>query len=170
MSACTHWMVCIWAALTAFSPSRALATDSHRERPASIKNIELVKPGKTSVSELRQILGSPRSVVREGPTREYYFFDLGEGSTMDATISLRRGVVDYISYLCSESLKEVREKYGEKPSSTQTLRSKGIGYYRTFKQAIYEEQGRGFVYDSKSQKVKACLVWRPGEKFEELGS
>src|SRR5688572_9116932 len=77
-----------------------LTSEISNAAPNSTFKADLVKPGKTSVAKLKEVLGKPRNVYRVGPTREYHFYDLGEGSTTDATISVKSGVVEYITYLC----------------------------------------------------------------------
>lgn len=128
---------------------------------------ESVKPGQTSDNELRTLLGRPAQVVREG-TREYHFYQLGIGATMDATVALRGGVVEYVTYLCEETLESVKLKFKDEQSVTTGVRGQGAGLSGGLSQLTFPAQGKGFLYKPKSRKVKACVAWVPGRKFDEI--
>lgn len=127
---------------------------------------DLVEPGKTQTTQLKALLGQPVRVVRESPRHEFYFYDLGEGSTMDATLSVRNGVVEYMSYLCSDSIKDVHAKFSGEPSIQRTVSAAGSGYASSLTQVLYEGRGRGYLYEPRSLKIRACMAWEPGHKFE----
>lgn len=137
------------------------------ERPAF--RPEQINPGQTDTASLKTMLGKPLRVVREGASREYYFYSLGEGSTMDATVSVRSGKVEYITYLCNESLKDVRAKYENEPSIQRTVEREANGFAGALNQIVYESRGRGYLYEPKTGKVRACMAWEPGRRFAELG-
>lgn len=128
---------------------------------------EKVKPGQTSENELQAMLGRPIQVMREG-TREYHFYRLGVGATMDATVALRGGVVEYVTYLCEETLDDVKSKFKDEQSVTSAVRGQGGGLSGALSQLTYPVQGKGFLYKPKSRKVKACVTWVPGRKFDEI--
>jgi hypothetical protein len=129
---------------------------------------DLIEPGKTQGSDLKKLMGRPMRMLRDG-TREYYFYDLDSGSAMDATVSVKKGVVEYVSYLCGPTMKEVNAEFKGLTSTTHVVRTSGPGYSGSAQQILYPERGRGFLVEHKSRKVKACMAWEPGRKFEELG-
>lgn len=131
---------------------------------------ELVEPGKTQVSKLSALLGKPYRVVREGPTREYHFYRLGNGSTMDTTVHIKSGVVEYMTYLCNETIEDIEAKYGSAKKTEKVVRKSGNAYIGALSQVTYPELGRGFIYEPKTKKVKACVAWEPGQKIDGIGS
>lgn len=131
---------------------------------------ELVQPGKTQVSKLGDLLGKPYRVVREGPTREYYFYRLGNGSTMDTTVHVKSGVVEYMTYLCNDSIGVIEAKYGAEKKNEKVIRKTGNAYIGALSQVIYPEIGRGFIYEPKTKKVKACVAWEPGQNIDSIGT
>lgn len=140
-----------------------------RREPVREFHPDRIRPGETQSSELRKLLGKPIRVVREGATREYYFYDLGEGSTMDATVSVRGGVVEYVTYLCSESFKEIKSRHSGEQVHTRKVSRRESGYSRVLVEAMYEAKGKAYIYEPKNLKIRACVAWEPGRKFEELG-
>lgn len=130
---------------------------------------ELVKPGTTDAASLAKLLGKPVRVVKDTPNHEYYFFDLDSSSAMDATVSVRKGIVEYITYLCDDSMRDVKGKFGDHPSVTRSVDTGGRGYAAHLTQVLYDSAGKGFLYEPRSLKVKACVAWEPGHKFDELG-
>ncbi|MBI3543634.1 MAG: hypothetical protein HY075_10210 [Deltaproteobacteria bacterium] len=158
------------AIVAAIGTSDAWAARARPEKVPVSKafRAELVKPGETQSSELAGILGKPYRRVQETAHHEFYFYDLGEGATMDATVSVRSGVVEYVSYLCSESLSDVRQKFAGETAVNRALTTEGAGLTSTLQQVIYEGKGRGYIYEPKTFKVRACIAWAPGKKFDEL--
>jgi hypothetical protein len=157
-----------------FSPPPALAA---RAKPGSGSSsaihkefrADLIEPGVTPASELGKLLGKPVRVVREPRGREYLFYDLGAGASMDATVAVRGGVVEYLTYLCSDNMGEVKGKFAGEPEVNRKLESGGAGYTSSLSQVLYEGKGRGFVYEPRTKRVRACVAWEPGKKFDEIG-
>lgn len=151
-----------------FSASGLLWASVHPAAPKPF-HAELIEPGKTTLAALHELVGKPARVLRESPHHEYLFYDLGQGAAMDATVSIRDGVVDYVSYLCDDKMRDVRAKFGTEPSSQRAILSSASGYASSLTQVLFESRGRGYVYEPKTMKVRACMAWEPGRKFEELG-
>lgn len=122
------------------------------KKPADYREFpsEKLKPGETQVAELKKLLGAPIRSMREG-SREYYFYDLGDGATMDATVLVKQGVVEYATFLCNDNLKEYRGQERE----VQKLEG-GL------QQIMFTKIGKGFVVSARTMKVRACLSFKPG--------
>ncbi len=136
---------------------------------SKIFHADLVEPGKTQVKDLANLLGKPLRHVQESSHHDYYFYDLGEGAGMDATVSVRAGVIEYVSYLCSESLSDVRKRFSGDASIQRAISTGANGMSSNLTQVVYESRGRAYVYEPKSYKIRACVAWEPGKKFDELG-
>lgn len=87
---------------------------------------------------------------------------------MDATVSVRSGVVEYVSYLCNESMSEVRSKFAGEASIVRSIEGGAVGLASSLTQVLYEGKGRGYLFEPRSQRVRACVAWAPGKKFDEL--
>lgn len=128
---------------------------------------EAIKPGETDGAGVAAALGKPVQVVRDGG-REYQFFKMGVGSTMDATVALRGGVVEYITYLCDETLESVKDKFKDEQGTSRPVRTEAPGLSGSLTQLTYSGAGRAFIYKPRSRKVRACVAWAPGRKLEDL--
>ena len=130
---------------------------------------DLVEPGKTQIKDLQNLLGKPVRHIQESAHHEFFFYDLGAGASMDATVSVRAGVVEYVSYLCSESYSDIRKRFNGEASIQRAVSTQSNGLTSALSQVVYEGKGRAYVYEPRSYKVRACVAWEPGKKFDELG-
>ena len=141
-----------------------LSTTLWAATPRSAFPADMIEPGKTQSAELQALLGRPRRMVRENH-REIYIYDMGVGSNLDATVSMRAGVVESVTYLCNEKMAEVKNRFASEPASMRSIHSTANG----LAQVLFESRGRGYVYDPKSYRARVCVAWQPGKKFDELG-
>ncbi|MBI3555136.1 MAG: hypothetical protein HY074_02585 [Deltaproteobacteria bacterium] len=140
-----------------------------REAIAKVFRADLVEPGKTQLKDLPNLLGKPVRHVQETGHHDFYFYDLGEGASMDATVSVRAGVIEYVSYLCSESLSDIHKRFSGEASTQRSISTGVNGMTSTLTQVVYQSKGRAYVYEPRTYRVRACVAWEPGKKFEELG-
>ncbi len=121
---------------------------------------ESVVPGKTNSEEVVKLLGRPLERIREGASKEYLFYRSGRGSTMDTTISLKKGVVESVTYFCNLSAEDVlQKKSGAKQEKSDPETTK-MGRHLT--QYTFPQEGKAYVIDTKTKKVKVCV------KFETI--
>jgi hypothetical protein len=130
---------------------------------------DAVEPGRTQVGQLRDLLGKPYRRVQESMKHEFYFYDLGDGATMDATVSVRSGVVEYVSWLCNESIAQVKARYAGEQAIQRNVDVSMSGFSGALTQLLFESKGRGFIFEPKTSRIRACVAWEPGKKFDELG-
>ena len=131
---------------------------------------ESIVPGETPESKLLVLVGQPMRVRRERG-RVLYFYDVGlRGASMTATVSVRKGVVEWMTYFCDEPVKEVLSKYEGVKEGTVALSGVDKRSLRGgLRQLTVDEVGRGFVYSPRAEKVRVCLRWPTGKPFSEVG-
>lgn len=84
---------------------------------------------------------------------------------MDATVLARAGLVEYVTYLCNESVRDMESRYGTAKRTERVITASGNAYVGALTQVMYPELGRGFLFEPRSKKVRACLAWTPGKEL-----
>lgn len=159
----------MWVILMALSISLSSPVAAKSKSAEPRFRAELVVPGETPASKLGVLIGNPMKVLRDRG-RVLYFYDVGmEAASMTATVGARNGIVEWMTYFCDHSVKEVLKEY--EAAKTGTVPVSGVekrALRGGLRQLTIDELGKGFIYSPRAEKVRVCLRWQPGKKLSEV--